>query len=142
MKQEFVDLGLPSGTLWGKRNVYAHKRRHFTHSQAIEVARDLHYKLPAKENFRELINHCEWKWMKLFGKVTGYKVTGPNGNYIFLPAAGHYYGTTRYSGTYGTYWSTTYDDGPNAYYLYFSSDSNGVSNSYRDYGLSVRLVKC
>ena len=51
---EFVDLGLPSGTLWAKHNVCAHKRRHFTHSQAVEIARDLHCGLPAKGTFEEL----------------------------------------------------------------------------------------
>lgn len=141
---EFVDLGLPSGILWAKHNVYAHKRRHFTHSQAIEIARDLHCKLPAKENFEELIDLCKWRWMKLFGKVAGYKVTGPNGKSIFLPAAGGYDGTTLYgSGTNGRYWSTTtYDNSSYAYYwLYFDNSSKGVYSSYRDYGRSVRLVK-
>lgn len=141
---EFVDLGLPSGTLWAKHNVYAHKRRYFTHSQAVEIARDLHCKLPSKENFEELINLCKWKWMKLFGKVNGYKVTGPNGNYIFLPAAGYYSGAPLYgSGTNGYYWSSDFSGSSSAYCLDFYSRSKFISNyGYnRGYGHSVRLVK-
>ena len=142
MKQEFVDLGLPSGTLWGKRNVYAYKRRHFTHSKAVEIARDLHCKLPSKENFEELINLCKWKWIKLFGKVTGYKVTGPNGNYIFLPAAGSYSGVLLHDvESYGRYWSTTCFSSDIAYYLFFSNSNKNMYCYSRYCDLSIRLIK-
>ena len=42
-----------------------------------------------KNEIDELINKCTWQWMKQ-NDVNGFKVTGPNGNSIFLPAAGHY----------------------------------------------------
>ena len=142
MKQEFVDLGLPSGTLWAKHNVKIANKKHFTHSQAIKIAEYLHYNLPSKENFEELINLCKWKWMKLFGRVTGYKVTGPNGNYIFLSAAGFYDGTSLdLSGTCGYYWSTRFSYNDSAYVLGFSSNYKSVYYGSRYCGLSIRLIK-
>ncbi len=47
------------------------------------------WRLPTNEEIDELINKCTWQWMKQ-NDVNGFKVTGPNGNSIFLPAAGHY----------------------------------------------------
>ena len=45
------------------------------------------------------------------GNHNGYKVIGPNGNYIFLPAAGYRVGTIlNGSGSGGSYWaSSPYD---------------------------------
>lgn len=45
------------------------------------------WRTPTKQEMQELSILCEWEWIKLNG-ITGYKVTGPNGNSIFLPAAG------------------------------------------------------
>ena len=45
------------------------------------------WRMPTEYEWQELIDKCKWEW----GKVTGVKVnkvTGPNGNSIFLPAAG------------------------------------------------------
>jgi hypothetical protein len=40
--------------------------------------------------------------------VEGYKVTGPNGNSIFLPAAGYRHWSSLYNaGSTGYYWSST-----------------------------------
>lgn len=43
--------------------------------------------LPTIREWRELFDKCKWEWGSLLA-LNGYKVTGPNGNYIFLPAAG------------------------------------------------------
>lgn len=43
--------------------------------------------LPSAEDWEELFNTCSVVWTSLDG-VAGYEVTGPNGNSIFLPAAG------------------------------------------------------
>jgi hypothetical protein len=66
---------------------------------------------------------------------------------VFLPAAGNRYETSEYNfNSYGCYWSTTYYDRDNAYYMYFGSDFIGNylnPSAYYDYyyGRSVRLVK-
>ena len=62
---------------------------------------------------------------------------------VFLPAAGYRDGTSVFSvGSYGSYWSATYNDSSGAYFLYFgSSYLNPSGNSGRSYGGSVRLVR-
>lgn len=142
MKQEFVDLGLPSGTLWAKHNVQIGDKKHFTHDEAIKIAKDMHLPLPTKDDFRELMYECKWKWTTLFGKIKGYKITGPNGKSIFLSSAGYYDGTSLYdAGSDGIYWSTRYYSSSDAYYLVFGSSSKGMYDGGRYYGLSIRLIK-
>lgn len=102
------------------------------------------WRLPTEEDFDELVEECEWKWMKKKG-VYGMRVKGPNGNSIFLPAAGFRYGSSLYdAGEYGSYWSSTPDesDSSNAYYLSFGSGSGKqlVYWCYRIDGQSVRPV--
>ncbi|WP_239063745.1 hypothetical protein [Bacteroides sp. 51] len=43
--------------------------------------------MPTVADFEELFSLCTKEWIEMDG-VTGYKLTGPNGNSIFLPAAG------------------------------------------------------
>ncbi len=101
------------------------------------------WRLPTKDEIDELIsNKCKWEWTTLNGH-RGYKVTGPNGNSIFLPAAGYRYGASRdYDGEYGNYWSATpYEvNTSNAYDLDFYSDDFYRYWYYRYYGQSVRSV--
>ena len=98
--------------------------------------------MPTKEEQDELRTECTWTWSKKNG-VNGYTVTGPNGNSIFLPAAGFRYGSDlHFAGYYGNYWSSslgTYYSG-DAYDLDFSSDYVDWGNNYRFYGYSVRPV--
>ena len=99
------------------------------------------WRMPTKTEMEELNKNCTWEWIKQNG-VKGYKVTGPNGNSIFLPAVGNFYGTTFNSGSCddSCYWSST----PNCIYyvysLYFDGGSRNVFNYTRDHGLSVRPV--
>lgn len=103
------------------------------------------WRMPTKQEQEELCNDCTWQWTTLNG-VNGYKVTGPNGNSIFLPAAGYRYGTSLTNeGAGGYYWSSTpYETyaypGGGADYLYFGSDDYGWRGNYRYYGQSVRPV--
>ena len=93
---------------------------------------------------KELIDKCTWTWTTQNG-VNGYNVKGPNGNSIFLPAAGYRGGSSLSSaGSFGTFWSSTprddsYDYG--AYNLGFDGDGQGMSyGSRRYFGHSVRPV--
>lgn len=47
------------------------------------------WRIPTGEEMEELVRECEWKWTYADGHF-GAQVTGPNGNSIFLPAAGYY----------------------------------------------------
>ena len=62
---------------------------------------------------------------------------------VFLPAAGYRDGTSvRYVGSNGVYWSTSYYNSVDAYYVVFNdSNLNPQYDLYRYYGFSVRLVR-
>ena len=100
------------------------------------------WRMPTKAEMQELIDKCNWKWTTQNG-VKGYKFTGPNGNSIFLPAAGGRGGYFLFNtGSRGDYWSSTPNssNSENAYGLYFNSDSNGMGDFGRTYGRTVRPV--
>lgn len=133
--QGFVDLGLPSGTLWKDKN---EDGGFYTYEQALNKYGS---NMPTKEQFEELIDKCSWIWT-----VDGYKVTGPNGNSIVLPASGYRNceGSVYYVGSEGRYWSSTpRDDLSNSpWYLSFGSRSKSMGCSrYSCNGHSIRLVQ-
>ena len=100
------------------------------------------WRLPTKAELEELENKCTWEWTTQNG-VKGYKVTGPNGNSIFLPAAGYRSRSSLYyAGEGGYYWGSTpyVGYGSIAYYLYFDSSYQYVDWNYRSGGQSVRPV--
>lgn len=70
------------------------------------------WRMPTDEEIEELVEKCSSEWTMLNG-VRGYKFTGPNGNSIFLPAAGYrnWNGDLIDPEVYGSYWSSMlYDD--------------------------------
>lgn len=94
-------------------------------------------RLPTKAEMQELIDNCSWDY-----GTSGYIVTGPNGNSIFLPAAGYRYGSDVYRvQDSGFYWSATEYDSDDANYLYFDSSEVRMNSSDRCCGFSVRLVQ-
>lgn len=100
------------------------------------------WRMPTKSECEELKNRCTWKWTTYKG-INGMKVTGPNGNSIFLPAAGYRYYTLGDRGSYGYYWSGSLygSNSSSAWYLCFNSYGSGVYGYYRGLGRSVRPVK-
>ena len=100
------------------------------------------WRMPTKAEQDELRNSCTWTWTTQNG-VKGYRVTGPNGNSIFLPAAGCRYGTDVYNrGYYGIYWSSSLYSLSSfyAYFLDFYESLYDWGSGYRYYGRSVRPV--
>lgn len=101
------------------------------------------WRMPTFSEILELVDKCSMKWTTYNG-VNGRLVTGPNGNSIFLPAAGRRYGTDFYGrGSRGFYWSATLIENRSdyAYDLYFYSGYSfwGGGNG-RFYGFTVRPV--
>ena len=101
------------------------------------------WRMPTYDQQTELREKCTWTWTTLNG-VEGYEVKGPNGNVIFLPAAGcrddeDLDGTGRD----GRYWSTTLDTNYpyRADYLFFNSDKIAWEDDSRCYGRSIRPVR-
>ena len=194
-EHEYVDLGLPSGTLWATMNVGAKTPEEYgdyfawgetapkqvydwstykwcngsdatmtkycTNSSygyngfvdnktELDPEDDAAYvnwgpswRMPSKEQQDELRMNCTWMWTMQNG-VNGQLVTGPNGNTLFLPAAGTQWNELLYyTGSYGYYWSRTlYSQNPNdSYRLYFVSSNVYCNDYFRNGGLSVRAVR-
>ena len=188
---KFVDLGLPSGTLWADRNVGADSpesygdyfawgetttkstynwstykwckgdhsamTKYCTYSSfgtvdnkiVLDLEDDAAYvnmgadwRMPTNDELNELVNNCTWTWTTQSG-TEGYRVTGPNGNSIFLPATGCRYDSSLSSaGSDGWYWSALLNEfNPNnARILYFNSGSHSTSKGSRHSGHAVRAV--
>ena len=193
---EWVDLGLPSGTLWATCNVgastpegygdyfawgetapkdnynwstykwcngsyttmtkYCINSRYgyngFTDGKTkLDPEDDAAYvnwgpswRMPTTEQQRELYENCSSVWTTQNG-VNGRLFTGPNGNTLFLPAAGgRWYDSLDGAGSYGCCWSRTLgSDNPSyAYYLYFNSGYWYYwYYYYRIFGFTVRAVR-
>ena len=127
----FVDLGLPSGRLWATENAPGF----YTFDEAVDTFGEL---LPKGSAIVELIEEstCIWNDEK-----KGLDITGPNGNTIFLPAAGYTWGSpdVKAKDDEGNYWTRMPLSQAGARRLYFYS--GGVcplNGSYRSGGFSVR----
>ena len=180
---EFVDLGLPSGTLWATCNIGATSpelaglyfafgettgysaeqvkkgERSFDSASytAPSVSENLNleqdaahvnlggkWRMPTKAEYQELIDNCDAVWTDDYngtgvaGKVFTSKV---NGNSVFFPAAGYCdHSCVFIVGSYGDYWSASWDSPLYAWILYFGSGSQGLDYDSRYYGFSVRGV--
>lgn len=100
------------------------------------------WRMPTKLECDELMEKCNWIWTRE-NKVGGYKVIGPNGNFIFLPAAGRMFGNSFEDiGFYGFYWSSSLDFDYPSTACVMKLDAIKVYNfvSGRYNGYSIRLV--
>ena len=114
---DVVDLGLPSGTLWATRNLGARSETDYGGYYAPADARPYvsnlfgpEWTTPTSTQTAELVNHCTNKWVSNYkgSKVSGRLFTGPNGNTLFLPAAGNKKnGILRKLGSDGDYWTSS-----------------------------------
>ena len=126
----YVDLGLPSGTLWKNQT----EEDFYTYDEAINR---FGKNLPSKGQWEELMDKCKWTW-----NGCGYIVTGPNGYSIELPAMGYF---SRSGGVWnenlrGYYWSYTPTDSEKAMELELSSKRVYLNSIFQSFMFSVRLV--
>ena len=141
---QYVDLGLPSGTLWkaeSELGLYTYQVANDKFASEIE-------QLPTYEQLLELKQQCKWQ-----ATDTGYEVIGPNGNSITFSAEGYLDcgGTHRYvnggagifgNQTIGMIWSSTPTDADRAYSMGIGTYNAGTIQSDECcYGRSVHLVQ-
>ena len=191
---DYVDLGLPSGTLWATCNVGANSPEEYgdyfawgetspksnydwftykygtdynnltkyctnrdyggyctdgwfidnktvldAEDDAASVKWGSNWRMPTCDEIKELKNNCSSIWTIRNG-MNGRLFTGPNGNTLFLPAAGYYDETSLYgAGSNGNYWSSTLENSPDcACALDFDWDKH--NRPPRFLGRSVRPV--
>ena len=105
------------------------------------------WRIPTDYEWTELRKNCTWTWVTDYNGtgINGMLVTGTNGNSIFLPAAGYWYGTQLlWLGAAGEYWSSSrmgnVGNQSVARIVYFHSSGESRSWDSRELGLSVRPV--
>lgn len=111
--------------------------------EAAHVALGGSWRMPTQSEIDELADNCTWEWTSV-NDVYGHKVTGPNGNSIFLPAAGYRQGSVKGAGSEGNYWSSSLNTSAPfcAQSLYFSSTNSPVwIGVLRSNGFPVRPVQ-
>lgn len=103
---DFVDLGLPSGTLWAKCNVGASSPeeygQEFRYYDAMKTKDNIR-NVPSDSEFSELIEYCDKEWVKNESAAGMIFTSKINGKKLFLPAAK----TSYRPGEEGWYWSRT-----------------------------------
>lgn len=99
------------------------------------------WRMPSKSECQELVDKCRWVYGSVDG-VMGTKIIGPNGQSIFIPAAGY---LTPDDGAWNVgkaaiFWSNqiAYSTG-SAFYVYCSKECE-CDDYYRIWGCSVRPV--
>ena len=108
------------------------------------------WRMPTHEEELELAKECTWEDVEVNG-ISGYKITGPNGNSIFMPRGGIYDGTdytcdgTTLSSVNsdGWYWSSTLNSTGSSYaqgLCFFHSLLTNVSDHERCDGHNIRPV--
>ena len=198
---EYVDLGLPSGTLWATHNIgattpegygdyfawgetepkrfYVWERYKYCegtektltkyctnseygkvdHKQTLEPMDDAaqvnwggRWKVPTEADADELLENCIWTWDTI-NNISGCKVQGKNGNYIFIPAAGSSWNPNSYF-VMGEYWCNSilsrgnigdesYEGYPSSAFIFKIVESNSShygSSLSREYGCTIRPV--
>ena len=102
------------------------------------------WRMPSWEQMHELMYNCTSGIWTMRNGVDGWLFTGPNGNALFLPAAGNRWYASLYDvGSDGFYWSRTLgSDYPYyGYGLSFSSETLARLVCNRFVGLPVRAVR-
>lgn len=128
--QEFVDLGLPSGTKWKLKN-----ESDLSNYNAALV--EFGNSFPTYAQFEELKENCTWEWQD-----SGFKVTGPNGNSIFLPTV-----STRdcngdwLDSLFGSYWTSSSLGPERAWVLGLTAAGGAMGEADRCRWCAVRLVQ-
>ena len=149
---DLVDLGL--STKWAKYNVGASDEKQlgglfgfgdmtgfqtsinledYASADIYKTDRDVANKvygswvtMPTIDEFEELFTECKKEWVEdTQNHVAGYKFTGPNGNSIFLPAAGtRTQGNVSGEGLNGYYLSGSINATDNRFAMAYSFDQN------------------
>lgn len=124
---QYVDLGLPSGTLWATMNVgatsetdygnyYMYGKGSKTYDSAdspysgtedpLDLSKDTarvvwggEWRMPTRVQMQELINNTTYQWVTNYkgSGINGGTFTATNGAVLFIPAAGFWYGGSQNS---------------------------------------------
>ena len=139
---KWVDLGLPSGTLWADENIYNSDNPHGFWSWDDIMRSPYREYVPNREQMLELVDNCWWEWDDK--KRGGIFVSKDDKNNILLPAEGIQTNSTLvwYGDVAGFYWSSSIRDNGTGFHLEFDENRAITDRSgSRERMMSVRLVK-
>lgn len=141
---EYVDLGLPSGTLWATYNIGASSPdepgSYFQWGDISGYTSEEDWTIPTNAQFTELLNNTTYSWDS---SRSGMTFTA-NGKELFLFGAGYIRAGGSNNPAYGMngrYWSCTSYDSNYAWGLRFSSAMSMVDMVDKTFGISVRPVR-
>lgn len=103
------------------------------------------WQMPSSEQWHELIDYCEWEWVTYKGHQ-GWRITGPNGNRIFIPAGGMKGGEQWIDkdDRFGYYWASDCDPNnfpnPNSFFTNGGCHEVRETISYQSYGFTIRAI--
>lgn len=133
----FMDLGLPSGTLWADRNIGANSPKDFDKYFPFMYTYEDNM-IPTKDQFDELLKHCSTEWKYINGNYGMEFKSKLNGCSIFFTAAGDMNGLLMDG---GFYWSRTESrHNEKAWALNFNSNYADMSQIHEAYFLTCRRV--
>ena len=137
---DYVDLGLPSGTLWSNNFKMTDGRiSYLTYGEASA------YDLPTEEQVKELLETCKWKFTYINSSSRKYDCIGPNGNSIVFLSYGYKEINSRIT-SHDTihFWAKdSYNelDKSSVYMYYDKRPIKEMHKMFMGYRLPVRLIK-
>ena len=147
----YVDLGLPSGTLWTVVNYGGGDYLNTLPSTYLWYYNENYYsddfgkfRIPTYEDAKELYETCSYEQVKIISTNCAQITSNVNGNVIYIPfggcknTGGYLYGV----GTYGSIWLNAQTNDGFWRDMYFSDESKiGYAYySYHGYKRNIRLV--
>lgn len=133
VREEWIDLGLPSGTLWAQKNS-KEIGEYLNFHDAVN-----HYpkNLPSMEQFEELFTLYH-RWNDDKKEI---EFLGNNNNILSFPAMGYGDKSSVYNiGSCGEFWAMSEKDADYYWCLYFDSRAWEIRTFSRSCVLTVRLV--
>lgn len=131
---------------WGDPAVkteYSEKEYAAKSHDIAAVKKGRNWRTPSKYEIEELLEYCDLEWTTQ-NEVEGLKVTGQNGNSIFIPASGCMEDSALVDEGTAMIWTSDYYTLKKEYASKFSADGKGnvgsVSMEKRFRGLPVRAV--
>lgn len=144
-KKEYIDLGLPSGTLWSSD--YEKEDEEILYL-SFDKAKKMN--IPTSKQIEELMSECKWeyeyKWPSSFKHLTNAKCVGPNGNILYFKVTGkkNIDSVSEDDSVYVWIADDILGDIKSCMSIHFDRDNNICHNEYdqfKGYHLPIRLVK-
>ena len=161
---DYIDLGLPSGTMWATCNVgadmpegygdyfawgetqpktnYSWDTYQYSEGDAAAANWGGDWHVPSEAQWRELLRNTTSTWTTQNG-INGRLLRASNGESIFLPAGGYYWlENLNRVGADGNYWASTISSAGANYAMYYKFYSGNGEMAYNDLsiGYNVRPV--